>query len=90
MPARPASVSLALAVSSTQVADGTVLLDERCGMIYHLNHTGAVALSALLDGGYEAAVIALCARYTITAGIARRDLTRLLAELLAHRLVTTS
>lgn len=83
-------MSLAPAVSSTRVADGTVLLDERRGIIYHLNHTGATALSVLLDGGYEAAVIVLCARYTITAGIARRDLTRLLAELLAHRLVTIS
>ncbi|MGQ0775674.1 MAG: PqqD family peptide modification chaperone [Pseudonocardiales bacterium] len=72
------------------MADGTVLLDERRGIVYHLNRTGATALSLLLDGGYEATVVVLCARYTITPGIARRDLTRLLAELLARRLVTTS
>ncbi|MGH3888434.1 MAG: PqqD family peptide modification chaperone [Pseudonocardiaceae bacterium] len=67
--------------------DGLTLLDERRGMIYHLNHTGAAALSALLGSGVEAAVTALCARYAVTAETARRDITRLLDELLAHRLV---
>lgn len=90
MPAPSTSVSLARAVSATVVADGTALLDERRGMIYHLNHTGAAALSALLDGGYEAAVTALCARYAISADAARCDVTRLLDELHARHLVTIS
>ncbi|MBV9143200.1 MAG: PqqD family protein [Pseudonocardiales bacterium] len=67
--------------------DGLTLLDERRGMIYHLNHTGAAALLALLNSGIEAAVTALCARYAVTAQTARRDITRLLDELLVHRLV---
>jgi len=69
------------------VADGLALLDERLGMIYHLNHAGVVVLSALLDGGGEAAEAALCARYAITADTARRDVARLLDALRAHRLV---
>jgi hypothetical protein len=83
-------VALAHGVSSTSVADGLTLLDERRGMIYHLNRTGAVALLALLDGGGEAAVAALCTRYATTAETARRDVTRLLNALLAYRLVVTS
>lgn len=90
MPARPTSVALLRAVSSTVVADGIVLLDERRGTIYHLNHTGAVALSALIDGGYEAAVTALGSRYAITEDTARHDVTRLLDELRARHLVVTS
>jgi hypothetical protein len=81
---------MAQGVSSTSVDDGLTLLDERCGMIYHLNHTGAAALSTLLDSGHEAAVTALCARYAIAVETARRDVTRLLDELLAHRLVVAS
>jgi DeoR/GlpR family transcriptional regulator of sugar metabolism len=72
------------------VADGQTLLDERRGMIYHLNQTGAVVLSALLDGGGEAAVAAVCARYATTAETARRDVAQLLDTLLAHRLVIAS
>lgn len=90
MLALPVRVSLAPAISSTQMADGVVLLDERRGIIYHLNHTGATALSLLLDSGYKDTVISLCTRYAIPTGIARRDLTRLLADLLAHQLVITS
>lgn len=83
-------MSLAQGVSSTSVDDALMLLDERGGMIYHLNHAGTAALPALLDRGVEAAVTVLCARYSLTAEIARRDVTRLLDELLAHRLVVTS
>ncbi|MGH3794597.1 MAG: PqqD family peptide modification chaperone [Pseudonocardiaceae bacterium] len=90
MPASPTSVVLAEAVSSTSVADGLVLLDERRGMIYHLNHSGAATMSALLTDGYEAAVTVLCARYAITADTARRDVTRLIDELRARRLVGIS
>jgi hypothetical protein len=72
---------------NTLVDDGLTLLDERRGMIYHLNHTGAATLSALLNSGVEAAVTALCARYAVTAQTARRDVTRLLDELLSHSLV---
>lgn len=67
--------------------DGLTLLDERRGMVYHLNHTGAATLSALLGSGVETAVSALRARYDVTAETARRDVTRLLHELLAHHLV---
>ncbi|MGB6165700.1 MAG: PqqD family peptide modification chaperone [Pseudonocardiaceae bacterium] len=90
MPARPTSVALVRAVSSTVVTDGLALLDERRGTIYHLNHTATAALSALIDGGYEAAVTALCRRYAITEDTARRDVTRFLDELRACRLVITS
>lgn len=72
------------------MADGLTLLDERRGMIHHLNHSGALVLAALLDGGTEAAVAALCARYATTAQIAHRDVTQLRDALLAHRLVVTS
>lgn len=90
MPVLPTSVALTQTVSSTAVADGLVLLDERHGTIYHLNHTGTVALSALVDGGCEAAVTALRSRYAITEDTARRDITRLLDELRARRLAITS
>jgi len=90
MPALPTSVALARAVSSTVVTDGLALLDERHGTIYHLNHTGTVALSALIDGGYGAAVTALGSRYAITEDTARHDVTQLLDELRARRLVVTS
>lgn len=83
-------MALTPTVSSTAAADGLVLLDERRGMIYHLNHTGTVALSVLVDGGFEAAVTALCSRYAITEDSARRDITRLLDELCVHRLVIIS
>ena len=68
MPARPTRVALVRAVSSTAVADGLVLLDERRGTIYHLNHTGTVALSALIDSGYEAAVSLWGTRVTWRVG----------------------
>lgn len=69
------------------MADGLTLLDERRGVIYHLNQTGAVVLSALLDGGGGAAEAALCARYATTAETARRDVTQFLDALRTHRLV---
>ncbi len=83
-------MSLARGVWSTRVEDGLTLLDERCGVIYHLNQTGAVALAALLDGGTEAAVAALCARYATAAQTAHHDVTQLLDTLLARRLVVAS
>lgn len=78
---------MAHGVSSASVDDGLTLLDEQRGMIYHLNHTGAATLSALLGSGVETAVSALCARYDVTAETARRDVTSLLDELLAHHVV---
>jgi Coenzyme PQQ synthesis protein D (PqqD) len=72
------------------VEDGLTLLDERRGLIYHLNHTGAAALSALVEGSCEAAVTALCARYSIDADTASRDVNELLDQLLAYRLVVAS
>lgn len=72
------------------MVDGLTLLDERRGMIYHLNQTGTVALAALLDAGTEAAVAALCARYATTAQTAHRDVILLLDTLCARRLVVTS
>lgn len=83
-------MGLTQTVSSTAVTDGLVLLDEHRGTIYHLNHTGTVVLSALFDGGYEAAVTALCSRYAIAEDTARRDVTRLLDELCGRSLVVTS
>ncbi len=77
-------------MSSTPVGDGLTLLDERRGMIYHLNQTGAVALTALLDGGTEAAVAAVCARYATTAQTAHRDVSQLVDTLLGRRLVIAS
>jgi DeoR/GlpR family transcriptional regulator of sugar metabolism len=59
-------------------------------MVYHLNVSGAAVLSALLNGGGEVAVAALCARYATTAETARRDVTRILGALLAHHLVVSS
>lgn len=90
MPAPSPSMSLAQGISSTLVTDGLTLLNESHGVIYYLNQTGAAVLSALLDGGGEAAVAVLCARYAITAETARRDVTQFLDALLAHRLVVTS
>ena len=87
MPASSTSVSLAQGVSSTSVADGLTLLDECRGVVYHLNQPGAVVLSALLDGGGEAAEAALCARYATTAETARRDVTQFLDALRAHSLM---
>ncbi|AUS78889.1 PqqD family protein [Actinoalloteichus sp. AHMU CJ021] len=80
-------VRLARRVTSTPVGDGLTLLDERRGVVYHLNETGAIALSALLRDGHESAVTALCTRYATTAAVVQHDVTRLLDTLLARRLV---
>lgn len=73
------------------VDDGLTLLDKRCGALYHLNHTGAVILAALIDDGgtVESAVTSLVDRYGIGEEQARTDVTALVESLRVHGLVTS-
>ncbi|MEV5884858.1 lasso peptide biosynthesis PqqD family chaperone [Streptomyces sp. NPDC052020] len=68
-----------------------VLLDERTGRYWQLNSTGAIILTALLDGAHPDRIAErLAATRPVTYDRARADVTALLAHLEQHRLVTLS
>ncbi len=71
------------------VDDGLTLVDNRRGTLYHLNHTGAVILATLIDGGgtVESAIAAMVNRYRIDEVRARADITALVHNLRARGLV---
>lgn len=61
---------------------GTALLDERSGVYWLVNSTGALALQVLLDGGdMDQAVAAVLDRYLVDRDTVTRDLHNLLARL---------
>lgn len=84
-------IRLARAVVTAPVDDGLTLVDNRRGTLYHLNRTGAVILTALInDGGtIESAIVTLVDRYGIDETRARADVTAVVEDLRTHRLVTS-
>ncbi|MEV0633910.1 lasso peptide biosynthesis PqqD family chaperone [Streptomyces sp. NPDC050619] len=68
-----------------------VLLDERAGRYWQLNHTGALVVQALLDGVTpEQAAERLAATRPVTHERVTADVTALVAHLVKERLVTDS
>jgi len=58
------------------------LLDERSGLYWLVNSTGALALQVMLDGGdIDQAIAAILDRYLVDRDTAARDLHNLLARL---------
>lgn len=75
-------------VSTADVDYGTALLDERRGMYWSLNPSGALILQTLLEGGTrEDAVEALTREYSVDPDVARRDVRQLVDELCSAQLV---
>lgn len=77
-------MSLRLRDDVTLVATdyGAVLLDERAGRYYQLNHTGHAAAEHLRAGrDTEDIVTAITAEYDVTEELARADLHDLLDQL---------
>jgi hypothetical protein len=78
-------------VVTAPVDDGLTLLERRRGALYHLNHTGALILAALIDDGgtVESAVTILVDRYSIGEDRARTDVIALIENLRVRGLVTS-
>lgn len=75
-------------VSTSDVADGMVLLDARKGRRFKLNASGALILRALLDGSSPADVArTLVERYEISEERAAADVDALTADLAGNGLV---
>lgn len=85
---------LAVGVRATPAEDGVALLDNRSGVLYHLNRSAAVVLAALVnstadeDGALGIAASALAERYRIPYSQARADATALLDDLSSRGLLT--
>ncbi|MGW0515728.1 lasso peptide biosynthesis PqqD family chaperone [Crossiella sp. NPDC003009] len=80
--------SLRQDVSTVEVEDGMVLLDERTGRYYQLNNSGALVLTVLMEGGGEQdAAEALTQCYEVPPERARQDAGAVLAQLCATGLV---
>ncbi|RLL69806.1 lasso peptide biosynthesis PqqD family chaperone [Streptomyces sp. Z26] len=78
-------------VTTTEVEDGVVLLDQRTGRYWQLNRSGAATLRLLLDGDSpERAARALAGRHPDAVDRARGDVRALLDSLLKARLVVDS
>ncbi|WP_170140331.1 PqqD family peptide modification chaperone [Prauserella marina] len=74
-------------MSTAQVSDGLVVVDERRGRTVHLNTTAATMLRALLAGGQDAAITVVCQRFGVTEDTARDDLSALITDLARRKLV---
>jgi hypothetical protein len=75
-------------VSATDVDYGTALLDERRGVYWNLNPSGALILQKLLGGGTrDDAVHALTREYAVNADDARQDVQALVDDLCSAQLV---
>lgn len=68
-----------------------ILLDPQAGCSYNLNHVGTL-IWKLLDGQHdtEDIVAAICAAFEVEPEQARRDVQRLLDELLVNKLIGLS
>ncbi|MFB7928367.1 lasso peptide biosynthesis PqqD family chaperone [Streptomyces sp. NPDC056039] len=78
-------------VTACATGDGMVLLDERTGRYWQLNGTGALVVTALLDGAAPDEVAdRLAATRPVTRERAAADVTALLDHLLKEALVTAS
>ncbi|WP_046470806.1 lasso peptide biosynthesis PqqD family chaperone [Allosalinactinospora lopnorensis] len=80
---------LAPHVTLTPTNDGAMLLDERTGRMFHLNRSGYEVLTAMLDGGTDAAATRLCDRYGIDDDRAWRDAEAVLTDLTTRGLITS-
>jgi hypothetical protein len=75
-------------VSLAETDDGAVLLHQRTGRYWQLNPTGVLVLRSLLGGGTrEEAAGALVAGHRADPGDARRDVSSLVDQLRAARLL---
>ncbi|MEU0934975.1 MULTISPECIES: lasso peptide biosynthesis PqqD family chaperone [unclassified Embleya] len=85
------TITLAPHVTSTEVSDGLVLLDQRKGRYWQLNRTGAYTLCLLLEGHSAAGVAArLAEKSPAAAAQADTDVRDLLRALCEARLVVSS
>lgn len=74
-------------ISTAEVADGTVLLDEATGTYYHLNRAGALVYQVLRAGGtVEEAARELASAYQTTEADTLPDAEEFAAELVRHGL----
>lgn len=75
-------------VCTADVDYGTALLDERRGVYWNLNPSGALIVQTLLQGGtQEDAAQALTREYSVDVGTAREDVQELVDALSAAQLV---
>ncbi|MFJ9909850.1 lasso peptide biosynthesis PqqD family chaperone [Streptomyces sp. NPDC101152] len=75
-------------ITTTEVEDGLILLDERAGRYWQLNRSGAEALRLLLDGNTaEDTAVRLTERHPEAAERAVRDVEELVGLLTRARLV---
>ncbi|MFD8752924.1 lasso peptide biosynthesis PqqD family chaperone [Kitasatospora sp. NPDC059577] len=75
-------------VSTAVTEYGIVLLDGRDGRYFQLNGTAATAFRALVDGGtVEQAAERLTAAFDVTPDRAGQDVERLVAKLVALKVV---
>ncbi|WP_151485132.1 lasso peptide biosynthesis PqqD family chaperone [Streptomyces albicerus] len=78
-------------VSACAADDGMVLLDERDGLYWQLNSTGAIVVQSLLDGATpEQIAERLAATRPVTRERATADVTALVSHLVRERLVCAS
>ncbi|MFI6695114.1 lasso peptide biosynthesis PqqD family chaperone [Streptomyces sp. NPDC050433] len=83
------TVALAAHVTTTDVGDALVLLDERNGRYWQLNGTGATVLRLTLHGSSPDEIASeLCGRYPIGSEQAIGDVHTLLTALRDAKLVT--
>jgi hypothetical protein len=79
------------AVSLVATDDGAVLLDQDAGRYWQVNRTGFLVLSTLLgEGDRDDAVEALVCRFGVGEEHARNDVSGLVAQLTAARLLVAS
>ncbi|MFI1334974.1 lasso peptide biosynthesis PqqD family chaperone [Streptomyces sp. NPDC020845] len=82
------SLNLHQDVSMAETGDGAVLLHQRTGRYWQLNPTGVFVLNALLDGRTdEQAADELAARHQLDSDAARRDVSKVVAQLRAAHLL---
>lgn len=82
------SLTLHQDVSMAETDDGAVLLHQRTGRYWQLNPTGVLVLKTLLDGRTDdQAADELAARHRLDSEAARRDVSRLVTQLRAARLL---
>ncbi|MFF8288958.1 lasso peptide biosynthesis PqqD family chaperone [Streptomyces sp. NPDC016309] len=76
-------------VVTAETEYGMALLDQSSGEYYTLNPTAALIVRALLDGTTtDQAVTVLTEKYDVSAQEVEEDITRILQELRAARLLT--
>jgi hypothetical protein len=85
------TIALKPEVTTTEVEDGLILLDQRAGRYWQLNRSGAAALRLLLDGNTaEDTAARLTEGHPEAAHRAVRDVEALLALLTGARLVVSA